>query len=539
MFMSKGTEIPNILLKALLGFEPLWEWLASLKSLDKLNFFLLFSGGPDSSALALTLKDFAELCARSSQKDVFHLLNDVCLPAYLRSFARNFMASSRNIEITLLHLNHRMRPSADDEENWVRSFARRYGFGCATDAVDIVKLAKQEKMSVEEAGRVERYRLLKRHLDSTENSIGFTAHTLDDHAESVLFNLIERTGIGGLLGIAPALHGRILRPFISVSKKQILSFLDERQISYLTDESNLVPDRPRTFLRLEVIPRLVEINPKAKENILATSENLRQYQGLFMWALETISSACLVEHHLLQRTLSIPIVDESKYFVFDVYSWKEELLRSLSVILRYLFEAFGFKIGWSEAGEIADSVRNLHKFYAKISDETFVEFHPPTQLLFVLKRQKLEKEITLDVGGRVTSRSGILTLERVSGNRLEKVLRALKAKPEVLKMEPPPRMIGGARPRSYRAIVSAKIPLPLRVRGWKKGDNLKLYGGGTAKLSDIFANKKIPRVFRESVPIVCDARGKVVWVVGVMRSSDYWIKDVDNPAFVIRWRPST
>ena len=70
-----------------------------------------------------------------------------------------------------------------------------------------------------------------------------------------MLNLIKGTGIKGIAGI-PVKRNNIIRPILSLTKKEILKYLDENQFEYRIDESNLSNDFERNFLRNEVIPLL-------------------------------------------------------------------------------------------------------------------------------------------------------------------------------------------------------------------------------------------------------------------------------------------
>ncbi len=79
-----------------------------------------------------------------------------------------------------------------------------------------------------------------------------TAHILDDNTETVFLNLVKGTGLKGLTGI-PVARGNIIRPLLSVSKSEILSYLERNGIDYRIDFSNLSTDYQRNFLRHEII----------------------------------------------------------------------------------------------------------------------------------------------------------------------------------------------------------------------------------------------------------------------------------------------
>ena len=63
---------------------------------------------------------------------------------------------------------------------------------------------------------------------------------------------------------------------------------------------------------------------------------------------------------------------------------------------------------------------------------------------------------------------------------------------------------------------SSALALPLRVRNRRDGDRLRPLGApGRRKLQDLLVDRKVPRAERDSVPLVVDAGGRIVWVAGV------------------------
>lgn len=507
----------NELLDAVLGFGPFWRAVAEHQFPSPLSLFLLISGGPDSVGLALGLHDFAKLAADPPKKGLHELLP----PSLKRTeyeTARKYFSRPREVKLTLLHLNHSLRPSAEDEEAWVKDFAKRRGVRCECETQDVAGYARLHRTSVEDAGRVIRYAMLTRKLEADPAALGFTAHTMDDNTESVLYSLAQRAGIAGMLGIAPELHGHILRPFLHLRKQTILAELKRRRQKYVTDETNLVPDRPRTFLRHEVVPRLLELNPKFLENTLATCANLQGYDGLIRWALDSVTKLASAEDIQWRRRLLLPLLPPIRWHAFAPASWGEEISGSLAVIFYHLLRMFGATLNWSASARLADAVAGDYSYRAKAGRGVAVEHHPPSGLVFVVQRDEpasyeLRDEM-LALGPQK------LEISQLQGEALEDSLTALAENEPRVSFANATGGFGelrtpGAR---YEAVFSAAAPQPLKVRPPKRGDRIKLPGGeGHAKLSDVFVNAKVPHSLRSHWPVVTDAKGGVLWLPGLVR----------------------
>lgn len=533
--MKANAGLPSDpLLAAVLNFAPLWDAVAELSHPGELHFHLLFSGGPDSLALALTLERFAALAAKPSANAIKVMLSPNLPPAAHKA-ARQFFSRKRTVKLTLLHLNHRLRPGADEEQVWVEDFARKRKLTCICRAVDAAEYAASHKMSVEEAGRVLRYQLLQEHLQRERHSLGFTAHTLHDNAESVLYSLTQRTGISGLMGIAPSLHGRILRPFLGIRKEEVLRDLKRRRQDFLLDETNLVPDRPRTFLRHEVIPRLQELNPKFLENALATCENVQSYEGLFRWALKAVSEIAQAENARWHAMLPLPLLSSSQWHAFAPSSWGDDIGESLTVIFHHLLRGYGAPLDWNESVRLAECVRASEPARFAPAARTTLEYLPESGwLLIVRDAPPMELE---SAEGITRVGQGAVKLERLDAAMLKQELDALHAREPKFTFAPSPSL--NTHNTAFKAVLAADISLPLKLRAMKRGDRILLPGGeGTAKLSDVFTNAKVPRALRSNWAVFTDAADEVLWLPGLVRSGVSRVPPGAKDGWLISYSPS-
>jgi tRNA(Ile)-lysidine synthase len=93
-----------------------------------------------------------------------------------------------------------------------------------------------------------------------------TAHHLDDSIETLMFNFIRGSKIHGLMGI-PEQNNSILRPFLKVSKREILKKISEENIPYRLDSTNTDDVYLRNHLRLNIISEFERINPEYRKNL--------------------------------------------------------------------------------------------------------------------------------------------------------------------------------------------------------------------------------------------------------------------------------
>ena len=170
------------------------------------------------------------------------------------------------LDLSAVHFNHHLQPEEPDEdEQFVRDFCAGYGIPLYVGSEHVVAGEK----GLEAAARDARYA----YFATLPGKIA-TAHTADDNAETVLMHLVRGTGLKGLGGIAPK-RGNLIRPLLSVTRQEILEFLDEYSLAHREDSMNATDFCLRNRLRHHVMPVLKAENPKLSENLSAMALRLR------------------------------------------------------------------------------------------------------------------------------------------------------------------------------------------------------------------------------------------------------------------------
>ncbi len=165
-----------------------------------------------------------------------------------------------SLNIKAAHVNHNLRGAeAERDENFVRKICAEKNVELFVKSVDINIIADEEKISTELAGRQERYRFFEE-LNTRFNAKTATAHTADDNAETVIFNLIRGAGLNGLCGIKPVREG-IIRPLINLGREEVERYCEENNLEFVTDSTNLTDDYTRNKIRHKIIPVIRELNP--------------------------------------------------------------------------------------------------------------------------------------------------------------------------------------------------------------------------------------------------------------------------------------
>ena len=169
--------------------------------------------------------------------------------------------------LSAAHFNHQLRAEESDrDEAFVRALCHRYDIPLAVGTAPVTP----GKKGLEAAARDARYSFF-----ATLSGKIATAHTAGDNAETVLMHLVRGTGLSGLGGIAPV-SGNLIRPMLGITRQEVLDFLQEYCLQYVTDSSNNTDAFLRNRLRHHVMPLLEQENPRLVENLSAMALQLRQ-----------------------------------------------------------------------------------------------------------------------------------------------------------------------------------------------------------------------------------------------------------------------
>jgi len=211
--------------------EELIEVVGAKSHFPRAPLLLALSGGPDSAAMSLLATRVTE-SARAA------------------------------------HVNHGTAQAPGLEE------AARAISGTLSLDLTVVPVELTGTGFTEEAAREARYDAL-RDLQSPEEWI-VTGHTVDDQAETVLFNLIRGGGLAGLAGIPETTAERIARPLLGVTRGELRELAVLASLPFADDPSNLDPAHARNRIRHEVIPMLqAGFNPRLVAALARTAAAAR------------------------------------------------------------------------------------------------------------------------------------------------------------------------------------------------------------------------------------------------------------------------
>ena len=352
------------------------------------------------------------------------------------------------IRLAAAHFNHGLRGAESDrDEAFVRDFCQKYEIPFYCEGTQV----QAGEKGLEAAAREARYGF----LNTLSGKIA-TAHTANDNAETVLMHLVRGTGLKGLGAIAP-INGKIIRPMLLVTKDQVMAFLQEYHIPFVTDSSNETDEFLRNRLRHHVMPLLVKENPKLAQNLSEMALNLREDEK----RLSQISQQTLCVDSLRQMDAS-------------------ERARTLRAFLH-------------EAG-LAEPQRN----HIALAEKLVFSDKPSAKANF----------------GAVTICRNYAYLEKAQEE--EKIAVTVLACPGVTELPGGVQVVCEIADTEEGFVFKPQGTLVARSRS--TGDKIRLCGG-TKSLKKLFVDKKIPQPRRESIPVIADDAG-VVAVYGMGENLD-------------------
>ncbi len=177
-----------------------------------------------------------------------------------------------NFDFCVAHVNHMIRKEAKEDEMFVKAYCEKNDISFYSKSIDVKKLANNNKIGTEEAGRNARYEFFDEILRKTNSDRIAIAHNKNDKAETIIMNILRGSGISGLKGIE-AKRGKYIRPLIECERFEIEKYCEEKNLKPRIDKTNFENIYTRNKIRNVVIPYIEkEFNPNIIETLNRLSE---------------------------------------------------------------------------------------------------------------------------------------------------------------------------------------------------------------------------------------------------------------------------
>ncbi len=357
-------------------------------------------------------------------------------------------------KVIAINIEHGIRgEESKSDTNFVKNYCKENGVPLLTYSVDCVAYAKEHSLSVEQAGRVLRYKIFNQAIKDGKCDKVATAHHQKDNFESVLFNLFRGSGLKGVSGIDENFEGKIIRPFLSISKQQISEYLEKNNIPFVTDQTNFDDKYTRNAIRLNILPKIEKVFPEAENSVYRLSQ-----------------IAKLEDEYMQEQTLKTLSFFQEKVIV-KLPIHKALLSRATVLALKHL----GIEKDWEKVH--VDSVIALSSLdNGKMADlpKGVVAVKEYDKIVFYKDLKKTQTVIPFSLGQITFDDKTISITQKEMVLDLKEGLFADKD----------------------------KIPASAVIRTRRDNDKFTKFGGGTKSLSDFFTDKKVPLLERDNIPVL-------------------------------------
>ena len=390
---------------------------------------------------------------------------------------------SMKLNLTAVYINHQIRKKAALlEEKFCQKLCDSLKVELDIVSEDIPALAQRRKMGLEEAAREFRYELFDLLAVEDHHERIALGHHADDRVETILFRILRGTGTSGLSGI-PIKRGKIIRPLYYLTKQDILEYLSKQDLEYCIDQSNEGVDFRRNYIRNRLLVNIrKELNPQVDRAILGLSA-IAAADDRFLEQVTEKAAA-----NTIRWTPGGKIeLDLTRLSTYDTAIRRR--------LLRYCLKML------SATGEAPDRVvieRLEHLATAggrALSVPGRLRAVRAGNMLVIHRTGRLSFQKQLDPGRTLLlDRPAIKIRSEVETNWTAQPIKERGTRKVTLDLE--------------------KIKPPLVVRSIKPGDRFRPLGlGGSKKVGDYLTDKKVEPVFRDEIPVICDAEG-IIWLVG-------------------------
>lgn len=399
-----------------------------------------------------------------------------------------------NIELGAIHINHMLRgEDSDNDEKYIGQLCDKLGINYYVKRIDIEYISKNTNVSLEVAGRNERYKAFEEIRSSNGYNKVAVAHNSNDQAETILMRMMRGTGLEGLTGIKAKREDGVIRPILCLNRREIEIYCEENKLNPRIDASNYERVYSRNKVRLDILPYMKENFNKDIIDTLNRMALILQKDNEF---IEEYSKRC---YNIYCKNCSNKLEVSKKLFENEMESIITRVIIMAFKEISKCYQNFEMKhiyeivnLSRKGTGKMVNLTNNIicENLYGDIIFRIDNNNEKNRYSEIVLDKNNIFNKIIFD--------NYIVSFEVISNkNKVE------FSKNNLIKLF------------DYDNIEKEII-----IRHRKDGDRITPLGmNGSKKLKDIFINLKVPREKRDNIPILC-FDDKISWIVGYKTSQE-------------------
>lgn len=398
------------------------------------------------------------------------------------------LASERGFSLHVLHVNHGLRPEAEDEQHFVESLCQRWQVPYTVERL----LPPTKPSGIEVWARDARYDFFRRMRDEAQLVAVALAHTYDDQAETVLFRCLRGSARRGLAGMPPSRDGWIIRPLLECTRQEVMYYLTAQQLSFVTDASNADLRFTRNKIRHELLPLLErEFSPRIRDHLVQMAEVFREEET---W-METLATTARSRAQESALVLSLPrlAIEPPVVQMRILRQWIESTVAVREVTSYHLNRVRALASGHSRVpvdlpGKMSVRREGLHLVLEE-------KRYTPTRIPPVLQYHYIltpGQEVDIAQGGWRVRMSMPCAWDSATESARSGDL--------------------------WQAVFDIdECPGTLLARNFQPGDRITPLGlGGKKKVHDVFIDAKVPHMLRSTLPLIT-VGDRIAWIPGCVR----------------------
>ncbi|MCL4378041.1 MAG: tRNA lysidine(34) synthetase TilS [Actinobacteria bacterium] len=467
------------------------------------------------------------------------------------TYVMNSIKNNLDLRLYAFHLDHMTRKGQSTKDSiFVEKLCNELGISLVRKKIDVKKWCCKEKLSFQEGARILRQRFLNEIAEKYSINKIALGHNADDNIETFFMHFLRGAGLKGLSGIKPVdINGKFIRPLIETFKKDILKYLNDKNITYCIDTTNMQNLYSRNKIRNILLPLIREkFSVSIDFNILRLVNILREEnEFISSFSSEIFNRIAVIEKNIacdsksnekteqpylviLQVTelIKLAVAVRKRIIIESIEKIKgcfEDIKKiNIDSILKYC-KLGGERKEIELAGRIgfvkeADNfyffnINKINKLLTKdgISKEQFIKKHSYLPIEKILRNQN--KKSFQNIIKFLDADNLLLKTNPVFTGVSDKIIKkfGIRIESEIIK--------GNLNDLDFKSmsLMDAyldfdKIKFPVKVKSWDKDKGEYFYPFGLnkeKKIHDFFIDNKIPLSLRKTIPIFAD-RKKIIWV---------------------------
>jgi tRNA(Ile)-lysidine synthetase-like protein len=401
----------------------------------------------------------------------------------LYEFSKSF-----DIKLTVVHLDHNKRSDSNKDMELVVKTCKKMDLPCYTE-----QLISKDYDNFHDFARKERYDFFVRTAYQVKANKIVLAHNSNDNTETILMRLVRGSSFEGYRGMLDEANYQgitIIRPMLSVSRKEITKYQEENNISYNEDSSNFEDYYTRNRYRHHVLPFLENENPKYLEKF----EQFSNYQRKAYDLIEKITDD-FIKNNLLKNQNSYSIKTDE----FD----KQESIIKIEIIKRItnLQTSNSVELTYQNIEDINNLITNPKPHVEIRLDDNLFIFKSYDTITFTNEKPTYtDYEFIINDFSETKLPDGGLVI--ITKN--------------------PNKYYGNIYKLCYNNL---DFIFPLVIRNRRSGDKVTTTSG-TKKIKDLLIDKKIPLHARNTLPLIINNDQEILWIPTVYKTQTYGEKNI-------------